>query len=123
MANHFSQRRLPWQSPLQLSLTLALANPAIWYLLDRTGPCFILATTVALSGTALLLSVNPDLIPSPHAAQSNAFSHAANATANALTGQELVAGMFTLESVGVFTWIASVLFVSAVAFGNIGRRL
>ncbi|THY55801.1 hypothetical protein D6C99_03048 [Aureobasidium pullulans] len=118
-----SQRRLPWQSPLQLSLTLALANPAIWYLLDRTGPCFILATTVALSGTGLLLSINPELIPSPHAANLHTFSNVANATANAIKGQDLVLGTFTLESVGVATWIASVLFVSAVAFGNIGRRL
>jgi hypothetical protein len=47
----------------------------------------------------------------------------ANATANAVKGQDLVLGAFTLESVGVATWIASVLFVSAVAFGNIGRRL
>jgi hypothetical protein len=38
-------------------------------------------------------------------------------------GDLLVAGVFTSESVGVATWIASVLFVSAVAFGNIGRRL
>ncbi|KAI4738965.1 hypothetical protein E4T50_10564 [Aureobasidium sp. EXF-12298] len=119
----FAIRRLPWQSPLQLSLTLALANPAIWYLLDRTGPCFILATTVALTGTGLLLSINPDLIPSPHTANIHSFSNVANATANAIKGQDLVLGTFTLESVGVATWIASVLFVSAVAFGNIGRRL
>lgn len=120
---NISQRRLPWQSPLQLSLTLALANPAIWYLLDRTGPCFILATTVALTGTGLLLSINPDLIPSPHPSSLNSFANVANATANATKGQDLVLGAFTLESVGVATWIASVLFVSAVAFGNIGRRL
>ncbi|KAG9753140.1 hypothetical protein KCU75_g13023, partial [Aureobasidium melanogenum] len=119
----FAIRRLPWQSPLQLSLTLALANPAIWYLLDRTGPCFILATTVALTGTGLLLSINPDLIPSPHTSNIHSFSSVANATANAIRGQDLVLGTFTLESVGVATWIASVLFVSAVAFGNIGRRL
>jgi hypothetical protein len=122
IANTLSQRRLPWQSPLQLSLTLALANPAIWYLLDRTGPCFILATTVALTGTGLLLSINPDLIPSPHTANI-IFSGVANATANAMKGQDLVLGTFSMESVGVATWIASVLFVSAVAFGNIGRRL
>jgi hypothetical protein len=122
VANTLLQRRLPWQSPLQLSLTLALANPAIWYLLDRTGPCFILATTVALTGTGLLLSINPDLIPSPHTANIS-FSGAANATANAMKGQDLVLGTFSMESVGVATWIASVLFVSAVAFGNIGRRL
>ena len=123
LANKIHQRRLPWQSPLQLSLTLALANPAIWYLLDRTGPCFVLATTVALSGTALLLSINPELIPSPHPAHLNTYSAVANATIEKLAPPELVAGMFTLESIGVATWIASVLFVSCVCFGNIGRRL
>jgi len=76
-----------------------------------------------LTGTGLLLSINPDLIPSPHPANIQSFSNVANATANAGRGQDLVLGAFTLESVGVATWIASVLFVSAVAFGNIGRRL
>jgi hypothetical protein len=40
-----------------------------------------------------------------------------------MKGQDLVLGTFSMESVGVATWIASVLFVSAVAFGNVGRRL
>lgn len=54
----------------------------------------------------------------------------ANAAANDTSSRQqlkdsgmLVAGIFSQESVGVATWIASVLFVSAVCFGNIGRRL
>ena len=34
----FAIRKLPWQSTLQLSVTLALANPAIWFLIDRARP-------------------------------------------------------------------------------------
>ncbi|GAB7357208.1 hypothetical protein MBLNU459_g8193t1 [Dothideomycetes sp. NU459] len=122
----FAIRRLPWQSTLQLSLTLALANPAIWYLLDRTPPGFILSCTVALSGTGLLLSINPDLVPPPSPSVAALASAATNGTLARDQLEDagaLVAGLFSLESVGVATWIASVLFVSCVFFGNIGRRL
>lgn len=44
------------------------------------------------------------------------------ASANASAGG-LVAGLVSVESVGVSTWICSVLFCSCVCFGNIGRRL
>lgn len=121
------QRRIPWHSTLQLSLTLALSNPTFWYLLDRSAPGFILSTTVALSGTALLLGINPDLVPSPSPAHSIVnetlskanFAHGASTSSSS----ELVAGLWSNESVAVATWIASVLFVSCVCFGNIGRRL
>lgn len=126
----FAIRKLPWQSTTQLSLTLALANPALWYLIDRSPPGFILSTIVALTGTVMLLVVNPALMPSPSPVQllrgvvaKNAGSAAANASANTLGTEELVLGVFSPESVGVATWIASVFFVSSVCFGNIGRRL
>ncbi|KAK5122495.1 hypothetical protein LTR85_004079 [Meristemomyces frigidus] len=124
----FAIRKLPWQSTLQLSLTLALANPAVWYLIDRSPAGFLLSAIVALSGTALLLGVNPALVPSPSPAQvlqSHVTKHAgsANGTSSGIGNGELVLGVFSHESVGVATWIASVLFVSAVCFGNIGRRL
>ncbi|KAF2157128.1 hypothetical protein K461DRAFT_289471 [Myriangium duriaei CBS 260.36] len=123
----FAIRRLPWQSTLQLSLTLALLNPAIWYLLDRTSPGFILSTFVSLTGTALCLAINPDLIPPPSPSNairgttSSAVNSTGSHTAHAEAGK--VAGVFSHESVGVATWIASVLFISCVCFGSIGRRL
>lgn len=124
----FAIRKLPWQSTLQLSLTLALANPAIWYLIDRSPPGFILSTVVALGGTVITLGVNPRLLPSPtpaevlkgHVAKGNGVF---NGTMEAWRREEYVLGVFSEESVGVATWIASVLFVSAVCFGNVGRRL
>ncbi|KAF2765171.1 hypothetical protein EJ03DRAFT_319910 [Teratosphaeria nubilosa] len=105
----FAIRKLPWQSTLQLSLTLALANPAIWFVVDRSSAGFILSTLVALTGTAALLGTNPALVPSP--------------SPGTYAQDRLVLGVLSHESVGVATWIASVLFVSAVCFGNIGRRL
>ena len=123
----FAIRKLPWQSSLQLSLTLALANPAIWFIVDRSPPGFVMSTLVALAGTAVLLGINPALIPSPSPAQVLrdivSKSRGANGIANLVGSEELVLGIFTQESVGVPTWIASVLFVSSVCFGNIGRRL
>lgn len=118
----FAIRKLPWQSTLQLSVTLALANPAIWFLIDRSPPGFILSALVSLGGTGMLLGVNPALLPSP-SPRSVLHERARNATAQANGEQEFVLGLFTLESVGMATWIASVLFVSCVCFGNIGRKL
>ncbi len=130
----FAIRKLPWQSTLQLSLTLALANPAIWYIVDRSPPGFVLAAAFAICGTSVLLGINPALIPSPtpaevlrgHVMRNGGLVNNRTAGAAASSGfrsEELVLGIFTHESVGVATWIASVLFVSSVCFGNIGRRL
>ncbi|KAF2725538.1 hypothetical protein K431DRAFT_215564 [Polychaeton citri CBS 116435] len=120
----FAIRKLPWESELQLSLTLALANPAVWYLIDRTPPGFILSTVVALVGTAGLLGINPTLVPP--AQVTNGYTSKpglSNSTAGLVDNEQLVLGLFSRESVGVATWISSVLFVSAVCFGNLGRRL
>lgn len=119
----FAIRKLPWQSTLQLSLTLALANPAVWYLIDRSPPGFILSTIVALSGTAVLLGINPSLVPAPSPWAVLQGNVALNDTVQAVKSEDLVFGIFSQESVGVVTWVASVLFVSSVCFGNIGRRL
>ncbi|KAK4898841.1 hypothetical protein LTR27_003572 [Elasticomyces elasticus] len=122
----FAIRKLSWQSTMQLSLTLALANPALWYLLDRSPAGFLLSTAVAIGGTGLLLGINPTLVPTPSQGQtlvgrSNGLD--SNGTLAGLSSEALVLGVFSQETVGVATWIASVLFVSAICFGNIGRRL
>ncbi|CZT18482.1 uncharacterized protein RCC_04327 [Ramularia collo-cygni] len=115
----FAIRKLPWQSTLQLSLTLALTGPAVWYLIDRSPPAFLLSSVVALGGTVLTLAINPSLLPSP-----NPRELLEGVLRNGTTrGDDLVLGVFRTDSVGVATWIASVLFVSAVCFGNVGRRL
>ncbi|PGG96569.1 hypothetical protein GX51_07765 [Blastomyces parvus] len=109
----FAIRKLPWQSTLQVSLTLALVNPFLWYLIDRSKPGFMLSTAVGLLGMVTLLGVNPDVVPAPTA-------NVGGAADIASSGGILLPSQ---ESIAVGTWIASVLFCSCVCFGNIGRRL
>lgn len=109
------QRRLPWASTLQVSLTLALVNPMIWYLVDRTRTGFALSAAIAVSGAALLLRVNPAMVPAPPA---GGF---AGAVSRGGAMGEL--GGVGYETVGAAVWISSVLFSGTVCLGNIGRRL
>jgi len=120
----FAIRKLPWESTLQLSLTLALANPAVWYLIDRSPAGLVLSSLVAVTGTAVLLGINPALLPSPTPSQvlRGHVARHGNGVGGITTTEELVLSVFSHESIGVASWIASVLFVSSVCFGNIGRR-
>lgn len=126
----FSQRKLPWASTLQVSLTLALVNPVLWYLIDRSKPGFLLSAAVGLFGTLTLLLLNPEMVPSP--ATINSGTHNYNALYGADTaynatsfgnGSRVMGGLVAQETVECGTWIISVLFCSCVCFGNIGRRL
>ena len=110
----FAVRKLPWQSTLQVSLTLALANPVLWYLIDRSKAGFAFSSAVGVVGTAFLLLVNPDMVPLPSTVGLN--SGMKNATAP-------FDGMPLSESVGVFTWMASILFCTSVCFGAVGRKV
>ncbi|PKY02132.1 INSIG domain protein [Aspergillus campestris IBT 28561] len=114
----FAMRRLPWESTTQASVTLALANPVLWYLIDRTKTGFLLSTTVGVAGMGIVLSLKPDLVPAATEA-SRATIPGLNAT---LRDYGLVSGV-TQESIAVRTWVASVLFCACVCFGNIGRQL
>ena len=124
----FSQRRLPWQSTLQVSLTLTLVNPVIWYLLDRTRLGFTVATFVSIVGSAVSTSVYPDWVPPPTASsQRSSLSSATlgifNMSGISDRGHDVLGGIVSVETAGVITWISSVLFCSCIFFGNIGRRL
>ncbi|ORY16291.1 insulin-induced protein-domain-containing protein [Clohesyomyces aquaticus] len=117
----FAIRRLPWQSTLQLTVTLALVNPALWYILDRSKPGLSFSLVVTSLLTSFIFLSNPDVLPSP------ALPATTNSTQlpSARTGvdQELFAGVVSYETLAVVTWVGSVLFCSCVCFGNIGRRL
>ncbi|KAL9081057.1 MAG: hypothetical protein Q9159_007448 [Coniocarpon cinnabarinum] len=124
----FAIRKLSWQSTLQVSLTLALANPVIWYLMDRTRNGFILSSIFGIFGACALISINPDWIPAPATSPSGVQSllWATNGTAPVNSEnlhQARLKGLTSYESIGVATWISSVLFCSGIFFGNIGRRL
>lgn len=114
---YFFQRKLPWQSTTQASLTLALANPVLWYLIDRTKTGFVLSTTVGLTGMGVILGLKPELVP---ASTGSSFG---TGVLNG-TGLETTLGAgITQESLAVRVWVASVIFCACVCFGNVGRQL
>ncbi|EXJ65409.1 hypothetical protein A1O7_01750 [Cladophialophora yegresii CBS 114405] len=96
----FAVRRIPWQSTLQVALTLALANPVLWYLIDRSLPGLAFSAVVSIVGTMVLLVFDPNFVPVPAIHQQMAS-----------------------EKFGVYTWLASILFCTSICFGTIGRRL
>ena len=115
-------------------MTLALVNPLLWWIIDRSAAGLIVSGAVGLTGSAVLLGVNPKMMPAPvsllHGATGNASadeysglagsSHDAHLWAQQAAAAAATAGQGTLET-GV--WMVSVLFCSCVCFGNIGRRL
>ncbi|KND92177.1 hypothetical protein TOPH_03093 [Tolypocladium ophioglossoides CBS 100239] len=123
----FAIRKLAWASTLQVSATLALVNPLLWWLIDRSKPGFLLSAGVGLTGSMLLLGVNPEIMPAPsrpappHAAE--VASHNGSATADAAPAAVVLGGLASQETVETGVWMLSVLFCSCVCFGNIGRRL
>ncbi|KAF2266359.1 hypothetical protein CC78DRAFT_155549 [Lojkania enalia] len=122
----FAIRRLPWQSTLQLTITLALVNPALWYILDRSKPGLSFSLLVTSVLTSFIFLSNPDVLPSPALP---ATTNATHLPSSARTGaqqqyqEELFAGVVSYENLAVVTWVGSVLFCSCVCFGSIGRRL
>lgn len=81
---------------------------------------------IGVVGTVVLFFINPSVIPAP-----TSSGHYSNATAasgprtdgSGFEGFPALDALLRSESVGVVTWIASVLFCSCVCFGNIGRLL
>lgn len=116
-----SQRRLPWESTLQLSLTLAMVNPFLWYLVDRSRAGFMLSGSVGLAGAAVLMSINPAIVPAPAVVGKGRTN--SRTQGNISSGADVTGGVLSLENIGAATWIASVLFCSCVCFGALGRRL
>ncbi|KAK0723041.1 insulin-induced protein-domain-containing protein [Lasiosphaeria miniovina] len=122
----FAIRRLPWTSTMQVSLTLALANPFLWYLIDRSKPGFLLSAAVGLTGSAILMGLNPDMMPAPTAGLSSASLQHSSGNGTGGGSQPHAAlseGFISHETLETGIWMLSVLFCSCVCFGNIGRRL
>ena len=128
---------------MQVSVTLALANPILWYLIDRSKPGFLLSAAVGVVGSLSILVLGVGgfaggVLPTPFIA--SAFGGARNmdgwglaATGNNVTGgsansqhtgqQEQIAWFASQENIEAGIWILTLLFCSCVCFGNIGRRL
>lgn len=128
---------------MQASLTLALANPFLWYLLDRSKSGLLLAAAVGFVGSGALMALNLDLMPNPgmhpgsyHVGytgsmggafggsasfhQNDSSRGAASAPSDGKSNLDPSAPTVTAETA---IWMLSVLFCSCVCFGNIGRRL
>ena len=118
----YAQRRLPWQSTLQLTLTLALVNPALWYILDRSKPGLSFSLIITSVVTSFIFLSNPDVLPSPSLPATTNGTRTPT-PAPIRVDEELFAGMVSYENLAAVTWVGSVLFCSCVCFGSIGRRL
>ncbi|KAF1358178.1 hypothetical protein EJ07DRAFT_167152 [Lizonia empirigonia] len=122
----FAIRRLPWQSTLQLSLTLSLVNPALWYLLDRSAP----GLTASLLVTSLLTSVvyfaagagGLGWLGTGGFGTGGLGRFEAEAGLRG-SGEGMGAWVGEWEGVAGVVWVGSVLFCSCVCFGSVGRRL
>lgn len=120
------QRKLPWSSTLQVSITLALVNPLLWWLIDRSKSGFLLSAAVGLAGSMVLLGVNPAMMPTPSVTSEFFRSNASSATGEDEDELMMMLGGLLArnnEMVESGVWMLSVLFCSCVCFGNIGRRL
>lgn len=119
--SHLPQRKVPWASTMQVSLTLAVVNPFLWYMIDRSKPGFLLSAAVGLAGSLVLMGLSTEIMPTP-TGYSSASLHR-NLTG--ATGNEslMLGGLATQKTIETGIWVLSVLFCSCVCFGNIGRRL
>ncbi|KAL7626010.1 hypothetical protein AAE478_002779 [Parahypoxylon ruwenzoriense] len=118
----FAIRRLPWDSTLQVSLTLALANPVLWFLIDRSMAGFILAAAVGIAGSTVLMGLKPDMVPVPASPSTLEGYNQQNVTGDDID-QLVFGGLVSQETVATSIWMMSVLFCCCVCFGNIGRWL
>ncbi|KAK8041956.1 hypothetical protein PG993_006479 [Apiospora rasikravindrae] len=133
----YAIRKSTWTSTLQVSLTLALVNPFLWYLIDGTPAGFLFSAAIGLTGSLVLTGLKADMVPAPASAASiwnslgaaeysllNVSSSAHGSQQQQSSGGTLVlGGLATKESVEMTIWMLSVLFCCGVCFGNIGRRL
>ncbi|KAK6357533.1 hypothetical protein TWF718_001842 [Orbilia javanica] len=114
----YAIRKLPWQSTSQATLTLASANPVLWYILDRTRTGFWLSTIVAIFGSMFLIGFNPQFVAIPSDDGVGIIEKLRALAVAGHSGAEL-----QMKFWGATTWIASVLYVSCLCFGNLGRRV
>ncbi|KAI1366969.1 hypothetical protein F5Y08DRAFT_299599 [Xylaria arbuscula] len=127
----YAIRKLPWDSTLQLSLCLALVNPALWFLIDGSVPGFIVSSVVGLTGSALLTGFQPDMVPVPAMLSSSSRGgfygggalHS-NASARYDSADPMsFGGLANQQTFAMGIWTLNVLFCCCVVFGNVGRWL
>ncbi|KAI1268333.1 hypothetical protein F5Y18DRAFT_225402 [Xylariaceae sp. FL1019] len=118
----FAIRKLQWDSTLQVSLTLALANALLWFLIDRSFPGMAVSSAVAIAGSAVLTNLQPTMVPVPAMPSSLGALYNSSAYAD-LPSTMLLGGLASQEAIATSIWTLDVLFCCCVCFGNIGRWL
>ncbi|KAI6373282.1 hypothetical protein MCOR25_003488 [Pyricularia grisea] len=118
----FAIRKLPWDSTMQVSLTLALVNPFLWYLIDRSKSGFMLASAVGVIGATIIAGLDPDMMPTPMLYDTTG-TPLPRGSDPGRTAQLALGGLARRATLEAAIWMLSVLFCSCVCFGNIGRRL
>jgi hypothetical protein len=107
-------------------------NPALWFLIDRSMPGLVMASGVGLGGAALLLGLQPDMVPVPANAAAAALGlydlDQGNATVKSADDYDagtdsLLGGFASQKTIEAGIWMLSILFCCCICFGNIGRRL
>ncbi|KAJ8120471.1 hypothetical protein ONZ43_g2829 [Nemania bipapillata] len=127
----YAIRKLPWDSTLQVSLSLALVNPALWFLIDGSVPGFIVSSGVGLAGSALLTSLQPDMVPVPAILSPTSLgglygtgTAPSNSSARYADAQSMfLGGLASQQTLAMGIWTLNVLFCCCVVFGNVGRWL
>ncbi|KXJ97440.1 insulin-induced protein-domain-containing protein [Microdochium bolleyi] len=124
----FAIRKLPWDSTLQLSLTLAMVNPVLWFLIDRSTPGFLVSSAVGLAGSVVLLGLKPEMVATPTGPSFNSMmgvygGHSHTNGSSPYLGSLLLRGWADQRTVETVIWMLSVLFCCSLCFGNIGRRM
>lgn len=120
---------------MQVSFYLAVVNPFLWYLLDRSKTGFLLSAAFSCTASVALLGLGPDLMPIPamrsgrpvrNATRASAASssyHGGGDDASPSSSSSSVGLPCSVETFERALWIVSVLFCSCLIFGNIGRRM
>lgn len=129
----YAIRKLPWDSALQVSLSLALVNPALWFLIDGSTPGFIVSSAVGLAGSALLTGFQPNMVPVPAILSSSSpplggfystgTMHANASVRYADVEPMLFGGLASQQTLAMGIWTLNVLFSCCVVLGNVGRWL
>lgn len=118
----FAIRKSPWSSTLQASIALFLADPVLWYLIDRSRPGLFLSLAVGAIGTALYIISN-SVIMLPSVPSNIARADGMIQTYTTIIPGKLTIGWDMKDGLDTLIWVLSVLFCSCICFGNIGRRL
>ena len=115
-----------------MSVTLAMVNPLLWWIIDRSQVGLVLSAVAGVVGSLFFLGVNPGMMPAPPANLSVlgglGGSRGSSNDTTTLVGDDAASpfplgGFASQETFESGVWMLSVLFCSCLCFGNIGRRL